>query len=216
VSPNPAGTHVPGTLPLVNPFPIDLEVVIAPNDPNIWDIATAVGTVATVAVALVLGLVEQHRSGKRQAAELRRLEEERARAESERNEALGRAEKEEQERQARRIAIWTEPGGRVASGEDGSDQFMRTETLVVQNYSDMPIFYILLVYKNSDGVSEVADSETVLLPGTAIRAQLPEVPFEDERRYSDHDYVMFGDVFGRHWIRTMTGELKQVVERASS
>jgi hypothetical protein len=188
----------------------------APNAVNGWDIATAVGTVGAVVVALVLGLLEQHRAGQRQEDELRRLGEERTRAEADRDSALDRSAREVREQQARRIAIWTEFD--LSYGPEGSpdeDTPMITEELVVQNYSDMPIFHVLVAGVHEDESTTLGGIAKVLLPGGELRKPLPSVEIGGNELDQDACYVFFRDVHGRFWTRYSNGDLSENRNRSA-
>lgn len=182
---------------------------------NGWDIATAIGTVGAVVVALILGLLEQQRMGRRHQDELSRLEDERTRAEADRDKAVDRAAREVREQQARRVALWTESDLSYRDSHSvfkdariEEEMLMATDTLVVHNYSDMPIIRILIAAVR-DGQIIDAQSLMTLPPGGEYRKTLPSVEIGMEID-SNACYMIFRDAHGRFWTRYSNGDLEEV------
>ncbi|WP_194522356.1 hypothetical protein [Cellulosimicrobium sp. JZ28] len=194
----------------MDPFPI--EVVIAPNDPNVWDILTAIGTVGAVVVAIALGWVEGRRRNRAQKQELMRLEQDRVDAVAERlaaDAARDRAEGREallrHQAQARRVAIWRQDEASWAPEIPGTQA-------VVGNFSDEPIFNISTRVVNADDSEMFGRTWYRLLPGQ-------QGFVFDTSRFETHDLwkmeiqdasVRFRDMAGQEWIRYLDGRLDEI------
>ncbi|MFI5697489.1 hypothetical protein ACIA58_36865 [Kribbella sp. NPDC051586] len=163
-----------------------------PDDP-LWriivDVATAVGTVGAVVVAVWIAVVERGRADKARIA-----------AEQERD-AL---RLDERESQARRIVGWLEdvPG----------PAFNQSHTvIVVTNGSDLPAFAVSpQAYSPDAAHARVGEYIPVLPPGATVRRDLADlVQGTKTRPYAILD---FRDAAGRRWQRDETGGLTLVSE----
>ncbi|KON72588.1 hypothetical protein M768_13860 [Cellulosimicrobium cellulans F16] len=189
----------------MNPFPID--VIIAPNDPNGWDIATAIGTVGAVVVALVLGLVEQTRAGRRQKDELARLEAERDEEREGRRQAEEAESRRHAEEHARQVAIWGKRWAAATRTEPGGV----THEATFANYSRWPVFdlYFGLIWTDDGRFQQVAGRD-ILMPGEERNMMSGTAIVETHSRQSVIA-LHFRDLNGRWWFRTESGELYSAV-----
>lgn len=178
----------------MDPFPI--ELVTASNDPNVWDILTAIGTVGAVIAAVILGWWEQHRAGARQRDELARLERERDEARVQRDAAEHAEMRRERESQARRVAIWLQD-------DPGYFPELMDTCVVVGNFSDSPIFAVSAAATTSDPHDPVFRPIARILPGQILELE-EKFPADYPTEYSGAT-IEFRDMAGTMWRRTNRG-----------
>lgn len=192
-----------GTLPGMDP---EIVTVVVPSDPNVWDVLTAIGTVGAVVVALILGLLEQHRAAKRQKAELDRLERERNEAVKRQELAEQRDALREQESQARRVAIWTEP----LFDPKLVDPRYAPFSIHVTNRSDFPIRMVALGWYRDEKWGDVTNPEMALQPNETVAWRMP---VEESQPEGTKWSVMFWDSAGRTWLLFLDGKLHLYKDR---
>jgi catechol 2,3-dioxygenase-like lactoylglutathione lyase family enzyme len=151
----------------------------------------------------MFGLVEGRARAKAQAAELKRLTEERDHARAERDAAENVERRIRVEAQARRVVVWSTER-RLDGGHP--DRPKATADIVVQNCSDMPIFGIEAniekqVMAGSPG-RIVGGIKDVLLPD-----ERHTWPVETDDPEWVEEYVVFRDAHGNIWRRRWDGEL---------
>ncbi|MGW8565846.1 hypothetical protein [Isoptericola sp. NPDC055881] len=168
-----------------------IEVVVR-DSAGLWDIMTAVGTVGTVIVAVVLGLREQRAASR----EIARLEQDRDRA-------VAAEVRRDREHQARHVAVWRDtdpPEIWEWCGEDLPPE--PTHRLWIANQSEMPVFDVTPCVDDGQGATSFEVSRPAIRPGESICVDLPGNPHRA--------LWFFRDVPSNEWSRDSGGILDLV------
>lgn len=168
----------------------------------IWDIVAAIGTVAAVVSALLLGLHDSRAQGKRQAEELPRLALERDQARTARDAAEAAEETRNREAQARKVSIWTED-------DPGLAPEVPRSIMMVGNYSEAPVFDLNVQFQSHDGPRSFRPIPALWPGGTTPLDQLDSPGISDWTRPPDiveECTVTFRDISGNSWTRDLAGQ----------
>lgn len=195
-------------------FSIPVDIANFPT--TVWDVLTAIGTVGAVLVSLIFAFVESRRRGRaeraRDAAEKARLDSESDQARLDRQALIDK------------VAVWLDvilvtPDD--ASHHDEMPDAEQQLLMTIHNYSDLPIFDLLPGFSDGSGIQAFAHFgehythkdgpvTTHLRPGMAITIRVPDHKPDGRPASGAHGLFTFRDVRGLRWARDWRGEILEL------
>lgn len=152
----------------------DVNVISGPGVSG-WEIATAVGTVGAVVIALFVGAIEVFFSNRRHRETIRRLEQDRDEAREAQRIAESRADTEAIWRQARSVAFWSVDQHEAVVNPFGDPLYHVAKTYwTLENFSDSPVFNVIVCFYDPEGLAiPIGTRVPILRPGEAHTEEQP-------------------------------------------